>query len=205
MNTTNSSAPNSSTPENKPTKTKAKGPFRWEAIAPALIILLIIALYMIFFFDQHLKRVIEIGGTHANGAEVNIDDLKLSFLDLSLKINRIQVTDKEKPTHNLLEIGKIHFNLLGDAILRAKMVVETAEILEIQVDSKRKYAGRVLPKKQNEGPGLASQAKEAALDEIKSRYNDNVLGDIAELLEGGDAKTQLNNLKAELTFRLRAG
>lgn len=186
-------------PQNNDTSPKKKkGIFRWEAILPAALILGLIYLYMIYFFDNHLRRGLELGGTYAVGAEVNIEDLSLSFLNAELKVSGLQVTNKEKATHNLIEIGKINFHLLWDALLRAKGVVENAEILEIQVDSKRKSPGRVLPKEKSDGPGLVAHAQELALNKVRSQYDKTILADVAALLEGASPQEQLDKIKASL-------
>src|SRR5690242_20235103 len=119
--------------ENNETKTekkapKKKGPIRFEAIIPVLVLSLITFAYFSYYFDRHLKTLVEYVGTQANGAEVNVDSIKTSFLKGSFDMNRLQVTDKERPTHNALEIENMHFQYLWDALLRMKFVVEDASI-----------------------------------------------------------------------------
>ncbi|NJM09721.1 MAG: hypothetical protein HC883_02150 [Bdellovibrionaceae bacterium] len=64
--------------------------------------------------------MIEYVGTQVNGAEVNVGHLNTSFLRASLEIGGIEVTDKNKPERNLVEVGSIKFKMLWDALLRAK-------------------------------------------------------------------------------------
>lgn len=191
------------TPEQKTAKQKVKGPIRWEAIIPFSIICLVISLYFHFFFDGHLRRALEWAGYNAVGAEVNIADLETSFFKASLRIQGIELTDAERPTHNSLKIGDIRFSMLWDALLRAKVVVNEAAVEQIEFGVKRKKPGKVKPPEppSNE-PSLAEKEvqklKEQALKEAQGQAGDNVLGDAIAMLGGSDANVQLQKLQESL-------
>lgn len=183
-------------------KKKPKGPIRYEAIIPVLIISALTWLYFSIYFDRHLKALVEYVGTQANGAEVNVDGIRTSFITGTFDLDRLQVTDVEIPTHNSLEVGNVHFGFLWDALLRAKFVVEESSINNIQLMSKRSSPGRVLP------PSPAKPSKMEALqaqviNQVKNKYGGNVLGDVIALLEGGDPKEQLEKIRGELKSEAR--
>lgn len=183
-------------------KKKPKGPIRFEAIIPVLVISAITFIYFSFYFDHHLKSLVEYVGTQGNGAEVNVGSIRTSFFKGTFDLDRLQVTNAEKPTHNSLEIGNIHFGFLWDALLRAKFVVEEASINSIMLMSKRSSPGHVLP------PAPAKPSKMEALqaqviNQVKNKYGGNVLGDIMTLLEGGDPKEQLEKIRGELKSEAR--
>lgn len=187
----------SNTTETTPKVKKKKGPIRFEAIIPVMILSAITFGYFSYYFDRHLKSLFEYVGTQGNGAEVNIDSVHTSFIKGSFEMNRIQVTDKDRPTHNMLEIGNVHFKYLWDALLRMKFVVEDASITNIQLTKPRTSPGRVLP------PEPAKPSKMDALQlqvmaQIKNKYGNNVLGDIIKILEGGDYKDQIAELRGSL-------
>lgn len=192
----NNSEPNSTPP---PKKVKVKGPIRWEAVIPALVLTALVGAYFTFFFDGHLRRGLEYVGTQVNGAEVNIGSLRTSILSASLAIDDIQMTDKEHPERNLVEVGKIRFKMLWDALLRAKVVVDEASILEIQALSKRKSPGYVVPPPppSNE-PSAIDRVEKEVLSQTRKRFNDNFLGDVASMLGGTDPKDQLKALEGSL-------
>lgn len=188
------------TPETTPVKKiKEKGPIRWEAIIPFAIICLVIGLYFHLFFDTHLRRGMEWAGYNAVGAEVNIAKVETSFFKASLRIQGIEVTDAEKPTHDSIKIGDIRFSMLWDALLRAKIVVNEAVVEQIEFGVKRKHPGKVKPPEpvSNE-PGLAEKLKERALQEAQEQAGDNVLGDVIAMLSGSDANEQLQKLQDSL-------
>lgn len=163
---------------------KPKGPIRFEAIVPFLIFMGLVIVYFILFFDTHLRKTLEWGGTYLNGAEVNIADVDTSFWKASLSIRDIQVTNRKKPTHNSVELGEIRFGMLWDALLRAKVVIPDAGITDIRVGSQRKRPGKV----------YEFESRSAALATVRESLSDTVLGDIARLLDGFDPTKDLKDL-----------
>lgn len=181
---------------------KKKGPIRFEAIIPVLVLSLLTFAYFSYYFDRHLKSLVEYVGTQANGAEVNVGSIKTSFLNGSFDMNVLEVTDKERPTHNMLEIENMHFQYLWDALLRMKFVVDDASINNIQIAKPRKSPGRVLPPEPAK-PSKINELQIEVISQIKNKYGKNVLGDIAALLEGGDYKDQIEAIRGDLKSEAR--
>lgn len=180
---------------------KPKGPIRWGAIVPFTIVCLIIGLYTHFFFDSHVRKAIEWGGYKALGVEVNVADVNTSFLNASLEIKGIEVTDSEKPTVNAIKIGSVRFGMLWDALLRARAVINEAVIEQIEFASPRRYPGRIAPPEPvviSNKPSAVDKLKGEALDYAKEEYNENVLGDVISMLGGADPNAQLKQLESQL-------
>jgi len=178
-----------------PAVAKKKGPFRFEAIVPLAIVLGVLVLYTALFFDMHLRRGLEYGATLANGAEVNIGKLDTSVWNASVVIGAIAMTNPEQPTRNRVEIGAINFRMLWDALLRGKVVIDEASIVDVQIDTPRKSAGRVLPVKKSEnGEGYGDKV----LAQMKEEFSGNVLGDLAAIAAGADPKEQLAAMGGDL-------
>jgi uncharacterized protein (TIGR03545 family) len=178
---------------------KAKGPIRFEAVIPALILTLLVGAYFKVFFDGHVRRLIEYVGTQVNGAEVNVGVLNSSFINASLEIGNIQVTDKNKPERNIVQVGSIKFKMLWDALLRAKVVIDEASINNIQALTARKRPGYVVPPSPpSEGKSVVEKAQDQVLAQTRKQFNQNFLGDVAAILGGVDPKEQLKNLQGEL-------
>jgi uncharacterized protein (TIGR03545 family) len=186
----------------KQSQAKKKGPIRFEAIIPVLVLSSITFIYFTYYFDHHMKKAIEYVGTEANGAEVNVDGVRTSFLRGSFDLNRLQVTDAEKPTHNSIEIGNVHFSYLWDALLRMKFVVEEASINNIQLSKPRTRPGRVLPPKPA-SPSKMEEIQAQIMSQVKSNYSSNMLGDIINLLEGGDYQDQIEKIRETLKSEVR--
>lgn len=124
---------------------KKQGPIRLEAVVPMLIVVGVTVLYFSLFFDNHLRRGLEYGATQANGAEVNIGKLQTSVFKASMVIGDVQMTDPLQPQHNRVQIGEVRFAMLWDALLRGKVVIDEATIADVQIDTPRKRAGKLLP------------------------------------------------------------
>lgn len=189
--------------EPKKKKVKKQGPFRWGAIVPATVITLCLFLYGKYALDSHLRSAIIYGLEMVNGAEVNLKKASLSFLKGKLTLDDLQVTNKDEPTHNLVSVGKIDFNLNVYELLKAKFIVEKSEVTNIQWASKRKSPGRIIkspPKDPKEGPSTLDQLEDSTLKTMQQNFKGNALGDAANILSGDmSAKDQLNDIKGELT------
>lgn len=188
---------------------KAKGPIRWEAIIPFIVIVLLVWAYFFFFFDSHLRRALEFGGYQALGAEVNVRDVKTSFWNANLRIQGVQFTDPDRPTHNMIEITDIRFGMLWDALLRAKVVINEMAVEGIKIGTPRAAPGKVKPpepiKPEDKGPSAlekeTEKLKQQALDKAKGDYSENVIGDIAAMLSGTSGEDQLKNLEGKLASK----
>lgn len=185
---------------NTPTNNKkSPGPIRWNAIIPFSILMGLFALYMTLFFDAHLRKAMEWGGYKALGAEVNIGDIKSSFFNASIEISKLELTDKDKPTHNFLEVGSIRFSMLWDALLRAKVAINEIAVEKISYNTQRKTVGRVAPPEPPKpGPSFTEELKEDILNEADSRYQDNVFGNIIGLLKGDSSQSQLKEIEDKI-------
>jgi uncharacterized protein (TIGR03545 family) len=200
---------NTTSPENnsaaKPKK--EKGPIRTEAVAPFLIVVILVFIYFHFFFDRNLKSLFEFAGYQMLGAEVDIGNIETSFFHGTFRAQDIQITNAEKPTRNAVSIGDVRFGVLWDALLRAKLVVNEMAVEKIEIDSPRKSPGRVKPPEKetsNESGALekaGQQAKTAALNAVEQQYSGNALGDIAALLSASSGGNQLQGLESTLASK----
>lgn len=185
---------------------KKKGPIRTEAVVPFFIVVALTYVYFHFFFDGHLKRALEFGGYHLLGAEVDIAKLETSFFRGTLRIQGIQMTNAEKPTHNMAEIGDIRFGVLWDGLLRARFIVNEMAVEQIAVDTPRKSPGRVKPPDPDKGDSQESaidKLKNKTLEKVGSKYESNVLGDIAAILGGTSGENQLAKIEGSLPSKAR--
>ena len=180
---------------------KSKGPIRFEAIIPILILCAAVWAYSTLLLDSHLKSAIEFLASNAHGAQVDVAKVNVSFTDPSLTIHGLEVTDKDTPTQNAVAIGKMRFALLWDALLRAKLVISESSITELSINSPRNSAGEVYPvrpSKSEEKPSVTARLESELKAEAEARTKNNVLGDIANILGGNDAASQLGEIREQL-------
>ena len=112
---------------------------------------------------------------------------------------KIQVTDKNQPERNIFQVGEVNFALLWDALLRAKVVVEEASILNIQALSPRAKPGYVVPPSPpSKGPSAIEKLENQVLEQTKGEFDQNILGDVAHVIDGVNPEDQLKNIENEL-------
>ncbi len=174
---------------------KKQGALRIEAVVPMLIVVGLIVLYFSLFFDAHLRRGLEYGATQANGAEVNIGRLQTSVFKASMLIGDVQMTDPMQPMQNRVQIDEVRFRMLWDALLRGKVMIDEAIIEDVQIDTVRKRAGKVLPPSP---PQSGPSASDKMLATMKDEFSGNVVGDLAAIAAGANPSEQLHKISGEL-------
>lgn len=180
---------------------KKSGIIRWGGIVPFFIFSALAYIYFLFFFDSHMKNFMEWAGYKALGSEINIARFESSFLKGNFKINRIQVTDAEKPQLNAIEVNEVRFDINMDALLRLKFVIEEMAVDGIQFASKRGSPGKVAPPEPpsaESGPSLLEQVQTQAVNKVEGKIQNSILGDIAGFLKSGDGDQQLKNIEDTL-------
>ena len=60
---------------------------RWKYVVPALVILIVLALFDIFFLDTLIRWGLIAGGQFAFGAKVEVTSVKTHLANLSIVIN----------------------------------------------------------------------------------------------------------------------
>lgn len=175
-------------------KAKAKGPIRTEAVVPFILVCAAFAAYFKLFFDTQLRWALQWGLTHANGAQVDVAELKTSFTKGTLRVAGIEATDPEAPRTNRVSLREVGWELSLDALLRGKLVIERASIEGIQSGSPRKTPGRVIPPSE-ESSSLGGKV----YSKFQDQFAGSALADIGRMLEGFDPSKQLgsvSNLKS---------
>lgn len=187
---------------------RAKGPIRWGAVLPFLVLSALTSLYMHFFFDGHLRRGLEWGFTKALGVQVDVAELNTSFFNASIRIAGVDITDSEKPQRNSLSIGEIRFGMGWDALLRAKILIDEAIVDKIEFGKPRPRVGWVKPPEPppipDGKPGLVDKLKGQALNEVQEKYDENVFGDLAAVLGGSNSQAQFDKLEKSLESKKMA-
>ncbi|MBL7665078.1 MAG: TIGR03545 family protein [Bacteriovoracaceae bacterium] len=172
---------------------------RKGAVIPFTIIVALTVIFNILFLDYFIRKSAEFIGTKINGAEVNVAAVNTSFMNLSFEIVGIEMTDPELPHQNRLQVGRILYKMSWDALLRGKIYIEDGMINDINIRTKRKYPGYVVPEDVSTEPSAAQTSLAAAKEEFKG----NIFGDISSVLTGVDAKSQTAQIGNELKSKKR--
>jgi uncharacterized protein (TIGR03545 family) len=113
--------------------------FVFFALIPGIVILLL----LYFFVDSWVAAGIEYAGTKAVGAKVEVDGFHLSVSPIGAELRALRVTDPGDGWKNLVETGRIRFALNFGQLLRSKFIIESMEVNDAVLGTKRTTDGSV--------------------------------------------------------------
>lgn len=140
----------------------------------------------------------------AVGAEVNIDDVSLSLSPLALTIDDLQITNKDKPTHNTISFAKANAALEVWPALLGYYVVNDLSIDGLAYGTERRSPGKVYRGELAEESERVDLAEVLQLDlpdadELMARANLQTEAKGEALQEQASTqKKQLESLKSQL-------
>ena len=126
--------------------------FRWKAIGPLLLFLLIIAVLLWLFAEPVAEDTSEEVGTELLGTQVDIGKLDIRAGDASVDLHRLEIADPFNLANNLIEAEVIRVKLNPLALAEKKFVVENFRLSGVRFGTTRKT-----PAEPVEGDGFASQ------------------------------------------------
>ncbi|MCI0707565.1 MAG: TIGR03545 family protein [Ignavibacteriae bacterium] len=130
-----------------------------------LVPVVVVAAVTYLFIDDWVEAGMEAAGEAVVGAKVEIDDLTLTLSPIAIEFSRLQVANPKDPWKNIFETGKVRAALDFGQLLRRKYIIETVEVNELILGTKRETDGS-LPKEPVEEkpaePAELSVVQEAA-------------------------------------------
>jgi uncharacterized protein (TIGR03545 family) len=117
------------------------------------VVALCVIVYL--FVDQWVESGLESAGEAAVGARVEIDNLHLTISPVAIQFSRLQVANPKDPWKNIFETGKVRFALDVGQLLRGKYIIETMEVNNLILATKRITDGS-LPKPPPSSAGQTS-------------------------------------------------
>ena len=151
-----------------------------------LIPLLVVAVVVYLFIDRWIEAGLETAGEAIVGAKVEIDNLHLSLSPLGIRFSRMQVANPRDPWKNLFETGTVQFAMNFGQLLRAKYIIETMEINDLILGTKRTTDGslpagrKTAEEPSSGGPSFSAMAQ----DLLDKSVEKTPLYDIAQLRKG---------------------
>src|SRR5512143_3098654 len=139
---------------------------RKKFIVVVLVPLILLLVCTYFFLDRWLEGGIEYAGGDFVGVRVEIDHLFVSLSPLGLRFARLQVADPDNPWVNLFETGPVRFTMDAAQLLRGKYIVETMEINDIILGTKRTSDGSLPGRRHRASPSAGSQPFSALIKQV---------------------------------------
>lgn len=159
---------------------KSKSIIRWEALTAVAVVVSLLALYIVFFLEIHLKWTAEKTAFESLGTEVNIDSIDIDFFEPSVLISRIQVTNPDEPKENSIEVTKIKVDFLYGPLFKTSFVSNETSVTGIKFHTKRSRPGRVLPKDQRLLV-LKDPSRAKVHDALRGKFKKSAFSDLTDL------------------------
>ncbi len=130
--------------------------FRWKAIGPLLLLLIVIGVLVAIFAEPVARDTTEEVSTELLGTQVDVGRLDLLPRQASVDLGALQVADPFEPRRNLVEADRIVLKLNPEALAEKKLVVERFALQGMRFGTTRKTPARPV-----KGNGFAPQALRA--------------------------------------------
>jgi uncharacterized protein (TIGR03545 family) len=130
--------------------------FRWKAIGPLLLFLLILALLVWIFAEPFARQTTEEASSELLGTEVDVGKLDLLPRQASVELRALQIADPFVLTRNLIEADQIRLKLNPAALAEKKIVIENLTLQGMRFATARKK-----PARRPSGKGFAPQVYRA--------------------------------------------
>jgi uncharacterized protein (TIGR03545 family) len=126
--------------------------FRWKAIGPLLLLLLLIGMLVVLFAEPVARGATEDASTDLLGTQVDVRKLDLRPREIGADLWRIEVADPFDVHRNLVEAGSIHLTVDPEALAEKKLVVRNLTLGDLRFGTRRRT-----PARPAEGNGFAPQ------------------------------------------------
>lgn len=104
------------------------------------------------------------------GAKVEIDDLSIGLFPLRIQFSRMQAANPDNPWKNLFETERITFAIDANQLLRRKIIIDTVEVRNLILGTKRATDGSLpkKPGKKSDSPSFTQQLAKHIEQDIKN-------------------------------------
>jgi uncharacterized protein (TIGR03545 family) len=189
--------------------------FRWKAVLPIGVGTLILVLGWVLFGNWLVKEILEMGGTAAARATVEIDHVNVSLGQSRLTIYGLTVASPSEALKNTLQAQELDLDFETLPLLRKKFIVDRLAATGLRFGTPRTTDGRVKrPEADSAATGRAppatapaaqSTAKSSTIENLASRLNFPILNLAQGKLDVGTLDpSRLSTAAAARTLQARA-
>jgi len=135
--------------------------FRKSGVVFCVAVVALLVVFELVFLNSLARSGIKSGIEAAVGAEVNVTDVDVSLLGGRASIGGLEITDRDKPTHNLVEVKELTTDIGIMDLLAGRFVIEELVIDAVRTGAKRDRPGYVLvPPEKPEPPKIDTAVSE---------------------------------------------
>jgi uncharacterized protein (TIGR03546 family) len=168
-------------------------------------VVLVIGLLMEFLLaDIAIRKGIEASIAKNTGAEVNIEKVHFSMGGGKLEVINLEITDPEKPTHNMVQVDQLAADLSMADLLRKTYTIDLLSGSVLKRDTERASPGKVYEKAEKGKEDKAGEDSEGgksieeylAKGEEWKKYGEKVQEYLKERKEKAEAAAKEEKVKA---------
>lgn len=116
--------------------------FRWKAVGPLLLFLVLLVVLWIIFADRIVRNEAESNLSETLGTEVNIASLRIREADAAVDIGGLAIADPRDPMKNLFEAGAITVDLDPLPLAEKKIIIDQVKLSGLRFLTTRKTPAR---------------------------------------------------------------
>jgi uncharacterized protein (TIGR03545 family) len=115
--------------------------FRWKAIVPLGVLLVLLAVGWYLFLDRIVERRVELTGAELVGARVDVASADVRLGEGTIVLRGLQVTNPDRPMTNLFEAEEIVVNVRVVPLLEKKLLIDTVALRGMRFGTERAESG----------------------------------------------------------------
>lgn len=184
--------------------------FRWQGLIFLAVLFLPVWVFLQFFADGFIQRLIETTGSETAGTEIDVASLSTSLLAPSVRIEKLAVANPGDPRENAVEVDSIRFDVDAGKAVYKKVAVNDMVVDGIRLNQKRKSPAKAYrpPEKKAAEEGAEVAGKKSASQLFGGGLSlpspqDILKSEKLETLEAADrVKQEIADLKAKWENKL---
>jgi len=132
--------------------------FRWRAIVPLALFLVLLGVGWLLLLDTLVERGVEDAGSYIVGAKVDVESADLRLSEGAVTLRGLAVANPNAPMTNLFEASEIIADLRLAPLLERRVVVETLAVRGVRFGTPRETSGAL----EHPSPGSGQVAREVS-------------------------------------------
>ena len=156
---------------------------RWPGLIIFAFTLSFLFALWYLMFPAAVRWGIEGWASDAYGAQINVDDIELSLSPLGLELGRLQVTDKENPLFNAVELERLKVDTELLPLLFGKVLVDELSVSALRFGTARSVSGEL--KNSDSSSEKPSRDQGSGSDSLTGQFTnkvENALPSVGEVL-----------------------
>lgn len=141
---------------------------RWKVFLPVFAIVILVGWFAVYRIDSWLKSTIESSISSLTGTKTDIEGLRLSFSESSLRIRRLQIASSRHELKNMMEFGDIIFDFQFLPLLEKRVVLDDFSIKGVDWSTDRESSGFLPPRQKRKSQSWMTPYINQAFNEIQA-------------------------------------